>query len=211
MQRLLMAASIILCGATTLIAQKPGAVRLTLMPGSELTFTGTSTLHDFTCRTKDIQAFLEADSSYRTKDLTTTEHPLLGASIVIPIKSLTCGGKLEGNMRKALLADKHPNVTYVLSSYHAIADSTSVNHFAARTVGALTLAGTTDSVAMRVDTDRDTAGTIVVQGTYQMQMTDFGIKPPTFMFGTLRTGNSIKLRFTLKATAETVRAARTAL
>jgi hypothetical protein len=33
-------------------------------------------------------------------------------------------------------------------------------------------------------------------------MTDFGIKPPSFMFGTLKVGNEIKVRFNLKAGPE---------
>jgi hypothetical protein len=199
-----------LCGAGALTAQTTDSVRLTLMPGSELTFTGTSTLHGFTCQTKDIQAFIYVVSSYTTMNLPIVEHPILGVRIVIPVKSLACGGELEGNMRKALKADKYPTITYVLSTYHGLADSTSANHFVASMVGMLTIAGTTDSITMNVDTDRDTSGTVTAQGGHSIQMTDFHIKPPTFML-MLHTGNTIKVRFTLKATARAVQAARDAL
>jgi polyisoprenoid-binding protein YceI len=80
----------------------------------------------------------------------------------------------------------------------------------ASTVGTLTIAGTTDSITMSVDTDRDTSGTVTAQGGHSIQMTDFHIKPPTFML-MLHTGNTIKVRFTLKATARAVQAARDAL
>ena len=199
-----------LCGVSPLAAQTTDSVRLKLLPQSELTFTGTSTLHGFTCRTKDIQAFIYVDSSYTTMNLATARHPIFGVRIVIPVKSLACGGELEGNMRNALKADKYPTITYVLSSYHVIADSTSANHFVASTVGTLTIAGTTDSITMGVDTDRDTSGTVTAQGGHSIQMTDFHIEPPTFMHF-LHTGNTIKVRFTLMATALAVQAAKDAL
>jgi hypothetical protein len=33
-------------------------------------------------------------------------------------------------------------------------------------------------------------------------MSDFGIKPPSFMFGTLKVGDEIKVKFNLKAGPE---------
>jgi hypothetical protein len=33
-------------------------------------------------------------------------------------------------------------------------------------------------------------------------MTDFGIKPPSFMFGTLKVGNEVTVKFNLKAGPE---------
>lgn len=45
---------------------------------------------------------------------------------------------------------------------------------------------------MLVKTDRGPDGNAKAAGTQSLLMTDFGIKPPVFMLGTLRTGNKIK-------------------
>jgi hypothetical protein len=199
-------ALVTLAGASPLAAQSADSVRLKLMPESELTFTGTSTLHGFSCKTNDIQAFIDVDSSYATVNLATARHPIIGVRIIIPIKSLACGGELEGNMRSALKADKYPVITYQLASYHENTDSTTTNHFVAQTLGQLTIAGTADSITMQVRTDRDANGVLTAHGEYALQMTDFHITPPTFMHF-LHTGNTIHVRFTLKATAAAVQAA----
>ncbi len=39
--------------------------------------------------------------------------------------------------------------------------------------------------------------TITVTGTQKISMKDFAIDPPTFMLGTIKTGNDITLSFTI--------------
>ena len=41
-----------------------------------------------------------------------------------------------------------------------------------------------------------------ITGELPLLMTDFGIKPPSFMFGALKVGNEVKVKFTLKAGPE---------
>src|ERR1035437_3103802 len=96
-------------------AKTMSGVQLQLAPGSNLTLTGTSTLHGFTCTTHDLQAFISVDSSYATAALNTIAHPIVSVRIVIPVKSLACGGELDGNMLKTLRVKDYPTITYVLN------------------------------------------------------------------------------------------------
>src|SRR6476620_1039508 len=74
-------AAIGLC-ATSAIAQGPSAVRLRLEPGSEITVLGTSTLHDFHCKTEKINAYVDVDPAY-TKDLTKVARPIVSVKVTI--------------------------------------------------------------------------------------------------------------------------------
>lgn len=199
-------AALSLLTAGTLGAQG-SAVRLQLEPGSQLSFDGTSTLHGFTCTTTSLQAYIDVDPSYATKDLSAIAKPIASVKVVIPVKSLQCGGELEKNMFKTLKADQYPTITYTLGTYEVASGSASATSFAAQTNGTLNIAGKDNPIAMRVDAARLANGVVTATGQRAIKMSDYGIKPPTFMLGTLRVGNQITVKYTLKATAKNVAAA----
>ena len=199
-----LAAAAIALMATTLTAQSGSAVRLQLAPGSQLTFDGTSTLHGFSCTTKTMQAYIDVDPAYQTANLSTLAHPIVGVQVVIPVKSLSCGGELEGNMLKTLNASQYPYVVYKLSTYDMAAGSASATSFVAATQGRLTISGKENDIAMSVNATRGPDGVVTAAAAQTIKMSDFGIKPPTFFLGSLRVGNELKVKFTLKATPAAV-------
>ena len=40
-------------------------------------------------------------------------------------------------------------------------------------------------------------GALTCTGTHQLNMTDYSVKPPTFMFGAMKTGDAVTLAFTM--------------
>ena len=197
-----------LCSGSALYAQESNAVRLALEPGSQLSFDGTSTLHGFTCKTDQLEASIEVDPAYKTKDLTTLARPIVNVRVQIPVKSLVCGSKkLESNMFKTLRADEFPTITYVMTDYEVLTGVTRGNTLVAKTVGTLTVAGTQRAMEMRVESTRGSDGTVTAEAQQPILMTDYGIKPPTFMLGTLRVGNELKIHFTVKASPAKIAAA----
>lgn len=197
--------------STTALGAQSNSVRLQLAPGSQLSFEGTSTLHGFTCTTSTMQAYIDVDASYRTANLSALTHPITAAQIVIPVKSLSCGGELEGNMRKTLNAAQYPYIIYKLSTYDLVNGTASASGFTFASQGQLTIGGKENPVALTVKASRETAGSVSATGAQTIKMSDFGIKPPTFMLGTLRVGNELKVKFTLNATSASVASAMTEL
>lgn len=193
--------------SSALGAQSSSAVRLQLAPNTELSFEGTSTLHGFTCTTSTMQAYIDVDASYRTESLATVAHPIVAVQIIIPVKSLSCGGELENNMRKTLNATKFPYIIYKLSNYDVATGGASASAFTAATQGSLTIAGTEHPVALSVKASRATDGVVSATGAQTIKMSDFGVKPPTFFLGTLRVGNELKVKFTVNATSAAVASA----
>jgi polyisoprenoid-binding protein YceI len=63
-----------------------------------------------------------------------------------------------------------------------------------RGVGRLHIAGVEREVTLDVTTERKDA-TLIVQGQVPLQMTDYGIKPPTAMLGMLKTDPKVIVTF----------------
>jgi polyisoprenoid-binding protein YceI len=193
--------------AAAAVASQAGAqqsVRLALLPGSTLQVEGTSTMHGFTCKTDQMEAYIDVDPAFRMKQLTEVSHPIVKTRVVIPVKSLKCGeGKMNDNMYSTLQADKNPTITYVLSTYSLEGNSTATA-FGASTEGVLTIVGKDKTIAMPLKVTRLADGAASATGTANLLMTDFGIKPPKFMFGALRVGNAVKVSFNIKASTSAV-------
>lgn len=187
----------VLAAAVTAQAGAQETTKLQLEPGTELSISGTSTVHGFTCKTSRIDATLVVDRGY-TKDLTKVARPIVSVRVEIPAKSLDCGnGKMNDNMYGTLKAKDNPTITYVMSGYDL--ENATVTGFAAKTEGVLTIAGKGKTISMNVKADRVEDSKATAKGEQSILLTDFGIKPPSFMFGTLKVGNEIKIKFNLKA------------
>jgi len=106
-------------------------------------------------------------------------------------------------MFKTLKADKFPEIRYHMSTYQLAGDATN-DGVTLQAIGTLTIAGQQKTIAMSVKTDRGANGSASAAGTQEILMTDFGIKPPVFMLGTLRTGNKVTVSFKLNATPSAV-------
>jgi polyisoprenoid-binding protein YceI len=186
-------------------AQTPDGVKLVVGPDSELSFEGTSTLHGFHCKTTKLQVSASVDPTYMEAKISQINRPLKSIEVVIPVKSLSCGNKgLEENMFKTLKADKFPEIRYQLTTYE-IAGAAD-NQVTLKSVGTLTVAGNQKQIEMIVKADRGADGKAVATGTQSILMTDFGIKPPVFMLGALKTGNKIVVSFKLNVAPRAVAA-----
>jgi polyisoprenoid-binding protein YceI len=172
------------------------STKMTVRPESKVTLAGSSNVHDWSCKSSDFQATIELDSTYETLPLTSVAKPITKVAVTIPVKSLKCGnGKMDDNMYKALKAGEFPEIRYALQTYEVNSALTTATTFAAKTVGELTVAGQTKVVEIPITAERKDGGSMIGQGTLRMLMTDFGIKPPVALLGTLRTKNEIEIRF----------------
>jgi polyisoprenoid-binding protein YceI len=179
-----------------LTGQAAAQTRMALQPTSQVTVSGSSNVHDWSCKSGAFQAAIELDSSYLTRPMTELARPITKVSVTIPVKSLKCGhGKMDENMYKALNANPFPDITYVLENYEIDAALSTLEAFTAKTVGNVTVAGKTVRVEMPITAMRKAGGSMTGEGTLKLKMTDFGIKPPVALLGTLRTKDEISIAF----------------
>ncbi len=99
---------------------------------------------------------------------------------------------MDKNTYKALKADDHPDITFVLSS------PVKGIPVGAHTITAkinLTIAGVTKAIDMPVTATAQAHGNISFEGSKTINMTDYGVKPPVALLGTMRTGDAITIKF----------------
>jgi polyisoprenoid-binding protein YceI len=154
---------------------------------------GTSNLHNWSMEAKDISCsakfdFLPGNSSQL--------QSLTALDLSIPVHNLKSGESLmDSRAYDALKADKFAAITYVLTSATIVPGQK--NQFQVRSTGNMTIAGATRPVALNVGCLVNPDGTITCNGSEQLKMTDYKIKPPVFMLGALRTGDALTVNFSL--------------
>lgn len=172
------------------------SVRLAVGPESKLWVEGGSNLHGWSCKASAIDAAIDVDEAF-LKSTTITPTLLKKVTVKVPVRSLKCGhGGMDNNLYKALKADDSPEISYILATFDVVPAAAS-DSFTVKTVGSLTVAGTEKTVNMDVTAARLPDGSLRAEGGVPLLMTDFGVKPPTAMFGTLRTDNKITVKFSL--------------
>ena len=180
--------------AAASFAGAQATTRVSVAPTSKLWIEGTSNIHNWKCEATAMDAAIDVDLLAATF---ATASPKLLKKVVlkVPVKSLKCGkGKMDDNLYKALNADENTEIRYVLERFE-VTPGEGKDEFTLKTVGTLTLAGVEKKITMDVASTRLVDGTIKAAGTVPVKMTDYGVKPPTAMFGTIKTGDEVKVKF----------------
>jgi polyisoprenoid-binding protein YceI len=112
---------------------------------------------------------------------------------------------MDDNLYKALKADETSEISYILATFDAAPGD--ADAFTLKTNGTLAIAGKENKLTMDVVATRLPDGTVKATGMVAIKMTDFGIKPPTAMFGTLRTGDEVRVNYALTVGAKAIAAA----
>ena len=190
----------LLTAALVLASMAAGAeaqsLQMVLRPDSKLTLDGSSNIHEWACKSSAFVATVDVDTGFITGAFAKLLNPIGSVAVQIPVKTLKCGhGKMDDNMYKALKAEEFPEIRYALKSYTVDREHATADAFTAKTIGDLTVSGQTIRVEIPITVERSATGSVRGQGTVNLLMTDFGIKPPTALLGTLRTKNEIKIGF----------------
>jgi polyisoprenoid-binding protein YceI len=195
--------------ATTAAAQE--TAKVAVAPESKLWIEGTSNLHGWSCKAEKLEATVELDAAAAAELSVAPPKALKRVEVKVPVRSLKCGhGAMDDNLYKALNADASPDISYILATFDAVPGDTK-DTFTLKTVGSLTVAGRENKLAMEVVATRLPDGTVKATGMVPIKMTDYGIKPPTAIFGRLKTGDEVKINFELSVGAKAIAAATSGL
>ena len=204
MKRTLMTATLLTFVAAAARAQD---TRVSVSPESKLWIDGTSNLHSWSCKATTLDAAVDLDAALATQIATAPPKALKRVQVKVPVKSLKCNhGGMDGNVYKALKADESPEISYILATFEA-APGEAKDSFTLHTVGTLVIAGTEKKIEMDVLATRLADGSVSAKGVVPVKMTDFGIQPPTAIFGRLKTGDEVKVNFELMVGGKAIAAA----
>lgn len=161
---------------------------------SSILVKGTSSLHDWRCKTEQISG----DISYAANALTLKDITAVNLELVVKsMRSIKENGNyyesgMDKNMYKALNADKFPKITFKLVDISGVKASAGKADFVAK--GNLTIAGNQKPISFPVNATV-TANGIAFKGSTSFKMTTFGITPPKALLGTIKTGDEITIEF----------------
>ena len=151
---------------------------------ARMTISGTSSLHDWTMKS-------ESTTCDAVFQINSQGDPLQLVSMVVsvPSESLKSGKSgMDKNAYSALKTDKNKQITFQLASGK-------IEGKTIRCVGSLTIAGTTKQIDVDATYTILPDGSIQCKGSKKLAMRDYNVEPPSFMFGTVNTGNEITVSF----------------
>jgi polyisoprenoid-binding protein YceI len=195
--------------ALNLIIRKAGIAALTLTALSLMTaanaaplsinngrlwLSGDSTLHPYFSTATLMTMSGSADTTSALPDSIKKDNPVK-LEVAIPVIGLKSGESgLDKNMYAALKAKDFPQITFKLTGYKVAIDSASQTGETVRAEGLLSIAGTEKPISMIASASASNGG-LRLWGQKELLMTDFGVTPPTLLFGTIKVRNPVTIHF----------------
>jgi hypothetical protein len=161
-----------------------GQDRYTQQSMSVISIAGTSTMHDWTMTSKEAvcDAVIETNAQGQPVKLSSLSMSLLA-------ESLKSGkGAMDKNAYSALKTDKNKQITFQLIT--ARFDGKNLT-----CTGNLTIAGTTKQIDIEATYTVLATGALQFKGSQKLAMLDYKVEPPSFMFGSVKTGNALTISF----------------
>jgi polyisoprenoid-binding protein YceI len=171
-------------------ADRPVKDTYILSRNYEVTIDGTSNLRDWQEKvgdvTGDMTAVVNEDGSV---DLSSIRIRMK----VLSIKS-DMGRVMDNKTYEALKAAEHPDILFTVRAPMRLVQVRDCRT-AIQVQGELVLAGIRKPVTMLVKTFEIRRGILSFEGSQRIKMSDYGVKPPSALFGTMRAGPEITIRF----------------
>ena len=170
----------------TLAALAASAERFAPSKGSIVRIEGTSSLHAWSMEGSTITGQINAPTPDNWNGPATV-------TVTIPVASIKSEhARMDKLMAEALKAKQFPEIRYELTQ---ATPQNAGPSFVMKTQGKLTIAGVTRDVTLDVQGAKNADGRYTLTGTAPLKMTAFGIKPPTAMMNTIKTGDEVKVTF----------------
>jgi len=146
---------------------------------------GTSSLHDWEAKAESIDATFNATLNEESQIESISELILTAE-----VESIESGkGIMNGKIYSAFDSDKHPKIVFTLSEISEIRQD---SIFA---TGVLAMAGKEQTIDLVVTYQIQDDLSVKITGSQSLLMTDYGMKPPKAMLGTLKTGDEVEIVF----------------
>jgi polyisoprenoid-binding protein YceI len=186
----------ITAAALVLIAATPArSANLSLREGSKLWFDGTSTLRSWTCSADKIDAMLSSPDDGAIANTLEGKKVAGTVEVDFPAAKLECkNGTMNEHMGKALKTKEFSSIRFTMQSY----DVTKGSAVTGTIQGTLQLAGKALPISVPVTFGTAADGGLRVTGKVPVKMTDWDVKPPTLMMGTIKVGPVVAVNFDLQ-------------
>lgn len=182
--RTLLTLLIVGCNMSTLIAQESKVV----LGESNLKVLGTSNLHDWEINAKAMSG--KASLAIEANDLKAIKN----LDFSVEVEQLKSGKSgMDNNTFKALNSKTYKTINFKLVSVTKISEK-SENNFTIETQGDLTISGVTKRINQTFAV-KLVGKKAIFSGKTKIDMTVYGVKPPTALMGTIKTGKDVTVDY----------------
>ena len=146
---------------------------------------GNSTIRGWTCEVSGTAAVTAGGGEAATG----FSSGVQGVTLTVPVAEFTCPNEeMTEHLMDAMRPDEFGEITFQMDSYEVTSNG-------ATATGSLTILETTETVAVPM-TLTESGGGAAIEGEVRLDMTDYGVEPPTVMLGMLRVRPQITIEFT---------------
>lgn len=159
---------------------------------SELTVTGRTNLNTFQCNYLDDLT----DTLWIAIERSSDVYHLQNTTVSLQVDAFDCGGKLiNKDFRKLLRSDKYLDINVHFQSFHAAPDD-SVNRLGSL-MTRFELAGGADTHSIDILKRSEAMQSANYYGFAELDITNFGLEPPTRLLGMVKVDKMIRVQFDL--------------
>jgi len=157
----------------------------------KITIEGTSNIHDWS---------MVSDKGTCTGEIVINNAGTLSGisafNFSVPAESLKSEHKaMDKNTYKALNTSKYSTISFTVEA--ASIKPTGNSGYVLTTKGKLTISGVTKEILLTANGVVNADKSISYTGSYKLKMKDYNVEPPSIMFGAIKTGNDIVVKFNL--------------
>jgi len=176
------------------------AAAISIFPGyaqstsklKDFTFTvqGTSSMHDWESKVTKVEWKGNATLD-QNKVLT-----LQNVEVKIPVESIKSdkGKVMDGKTYDAFNSNKNPHIIFKVVRF---TQQASGDNILVKVEGTLTMNGVTNPITLSVTGKSLPDGNVKFTGTQSLKMTEYKMKPPTAVMGTIKVGDQVTVKFDL--------------
>jgi len=178
---------------------------VSFLNSSELYLQGSSNVNQFTCRCEQGLAPLQVNVDFKPEDQIARFER---AQLNIVTRNLDCGNRgMNRDMYKTLQANNHPEISIQLRAVRQLEGYSPMlcDEWVPLLASAyLTIAGKKRIVHLDVQGRQEPGGHYRFLSELTINMTDFGIDPPTALLGLVQVDNEITIHLDLHVSAKSI-------
>jgi polyisoprenoid-binding protein YceI len=180
--------------STVVLTASAAVAPISFQPESRLWVDGTSNVRSYSCKATAFQGNVAAAGADASLAIAQLQKAVRTVEVSVAVQSLECGnGTMNAHLRNALKMQANPTIEFELSQYDVIPGGATEG--TVKLKGNLTIAGQEKPVTIDASVTSDTGGALRVRGSKEILMSEFGVRPPTLMMGTLKVRDRVVVNF----------------
>jgi polyisoprenoid-binding protein YceI len=169
--------------------------QLAVQPQSKMWIEGSSTVRSFSCQVPEFTLAVNAEGTGAVTAVLGGQKAVRAVELTIPAAKMECGnGRMNEHMLKAVKAEQNPTIRFTLASYDVAKAGDGVE---GTLRGTLSLGGAQHPIDVSAVATDAGNGAMRIVGGYEVALSAFDLERPSLMFGRIKVGDKIQVKFDL--------------